>query len=74
MMNFPQFVNAMKSSQNPMQFFAQTAQSVPQVAQVMKMMQGKSPAEFKTIVENMARERGTTLEQVIADMGFTLNK
>ncbi len=73
-MNFPQFVNAMKSSQNPMQFFAQTARSVPQVAQVMKMMQGKTPAEFKSIVENMARERGTTLEQVITDMGFTVNK
>lgn len=74
MMNFPQFVNAMKSSQNPMQFFAQTARSVPQVAQVMRMMQGKSPAEFKAIVENMAKERGTTLERIIADMGFTLNK
>lgn len=74
MMNFPQFVNAMKSSQNPMQFFVQTARSVPQVAQVMKMMQGKSTAEFKSIVENMAHERGTTLEQVIADMGFKLNK
>lgn len=70
MFNFQQFAMAVMASSNPMQLLAQAAQSNPQVAQVMRLRQGKTPEEFRAFVENMAKERGTTLEQVIAGMGL----
>lgn len=74
MFNLNQFATAVKASNNPMQLFNQAARSNPQVAQVMRLMQGKSPAEFRQVVENMAKERGTTLEQVVNQMGLKLPK
>lgn len=74
MFNFNHFANAVKASGNPMQMFALAARSNPQVAQVLNLMQGKSPAEFRQVVENMAKERGTTLEQVVSQMGLRLPK
>lgn len=70
-MNMMQFITAVKSSRNPMQIFEQAARTNPQVMQVMRLMQGKSPEEFRMIVENMAKERGTTLDRVISEMGLT---
>ena len=74
MFNFNQFVSNVKTSANPMQVFGLAARNNPQVAQVMRLMQGKTPAEFRQVVENMAKERGTTLEQVVNKMGLRLPK
>lgn len=74
MFNFQQFAAAVIASGDPMQVLAQAARTNPQVAQVMKLRQGKSPEEFRVFVENMAKERGTTLEQVVSQMGLKLPK
>lgn len=73
MFNFQQFAAAVRASSNPMQVFAQAAKTNPQVAQVLRLMQGKSAEEFREVVENMARERGTTLNEIIKNMGLKRN-
>ena len=73
-MNFIQLAQMISRSQNPMQAFYQAASRIPQGQQVLRMMQGKSPEQFKGILENMAKEQGTTIEQVLGNMGFKLNR
>lgn len=55
-----------------MQLIAQMASRNPQAAQVLHMMQGKTPQQLRTMAENMARERGTSLEQVVSQLGIPL--
>ncbi len=73
-MNLMQLAQMIRRAPNPNQAFYQMISQYPQGQQVLMLMQGKSPDQFKGVLENMARERGTTLEQIITGMGFTLNK
>lgn len=61
-----------RSGGNPMQMLQSMANQNPQAAQIMKMLNGKSPAQLKQMAENMARERGTTVEDVARSLGFTI--
>lgn len=69
-MNILQLATAMRQAQNPMQLFTQAARQTPQGMQVLKLMEGKTPEQFRATLENMARERGTTLDNVIASLGL----
>lgn len=73
-MNFMQLAQMISRSQNPMQMFYQVVSQYPQGQQVLNLMRGKTPEQFKGVLENMAKERGTTIEQVLGNMGFKLNK
>lgn len=57
---------------DPSAALMQMARSNPQVNQVMTMLNGKTPAQQKTIAENMARERGLNLEDVMRQMGLQI--
>jgi hypothetical protein len=46
------------------------AQQNPQVAQALQMMQGKSPQQLQQMAQNMARERGVDLNQMLRQMGI----
>lgn len=74
MMNNPmmQMLSMIRSGKNPQQFLMQMAQSNPQVRQVMQMMNGKSPAELRQMADNIAAERGTTVEDVARQLGITI--
>lgn len=48
------------------------AQQHPQVQQALKMLSGKSPAELEQIARNMAKERGTTIEDVARSLGVQI--
>lgn len=37
----------------------------PRAAQANRIIQGKSPAQLRQIAENMARERGMDLNQIL---------
>lgn len=69
-MNIMQLVSAMRNGGNPMQMLQQMAASDPMAAQAMQMMQGKSPAELRQMATNMCRERGTTPEAVMQQLGL----
>lgn len=74
MMNNPmmQLVSMMQRGVNPQQLLMSMAQNNPQVRQVMQMMQGKSPAELQQMAQNMAAQRGTTVEDIARQLGITI--
>lgn len=63
-----------RNGKNPMQVFQSMAMQNPQMAQAMKMIQGKNPQQLRTVAENMAKERGINLEQMAQSMGLQLPK
>lgn len=74
MMNNPmiQMVSMLRSGKDPRQFLMQMAQNNPQVRQVMQMMQGKSQEELRRMADNIAAERGTTVEDVVRQLGIMI--
>lgn len=67
-----QLVSLMKSGGNPQQLLMNMAQNNPQVQQVMQMVQGKSHAELRQMAQNIAAQRGTTIEDVARQLGITI--
>lgn len=63
-------VNAAKNGGNPMQLIGQMAGADPQMRQVMQMLNGKSPKQLEQMARNMAKERGTSVENVIRQLGL----
>ena len=57
-----------------MQMIRQMAGKDPRAAQAMQMMSGKNPAQLRQIAENMARERGMSLNDMASQMGFQKNR
>lgn len=53
-----------------MQMMQQQAMRNPQVKNALSMLQGKSTQELQQMAMNMCRERNTTPEQVLRQMGF----
>ena len=53
-----------------MQLAQQQAMRDPKMRNALTMIQGKSPQELQTMAMNMCRERQTTPEQVLKDLGF----
>lgn len=73
-MNLMQLAQMISRAPNPNQAFFRMISQHPQGQQVLNLMRGKSPEQFRGVLENMARERGTTIEQVLGNMGFRINK
>ena len=63
-------VQAMQKGQNPMALMQSMAQQNPQVAQALQMVQGRSPQQLQQMAQNMARERGIDLNQMLRQMGI----
>lgn len=76
-MNMNPFAMAVQMAQagkNPMSMIQKALGGNPQMDQAMRMIQGKNPQELRTTAENMAKERGISLEQLAQGMGLTLPK
>lgn len=73
-MNMMQLLQMMQSGGNPMMMLQQMMGSDPRAAQVMKMMGGKSPAQLRQMAQNMAQQRGMSLDQIAGQFGLTLPK
>lgn len=65
-------LNAARSGVNTNALFQQLAANNPQVQQIYRLMRNKSPAELEQLARNMARERGTTIEDVARGLGITI--
>lgn len=72
MMNNPLMglVNLARNGGNLMMLMQQMAGQNPQMQQAMSMIQGKTPEQLKQMAENMAKERGMTVEQVAKNIGL----
>ena len=73
-MNNPiaQMAKLLQSGKNPYAILDAMVQSNPQVSQIRKMMEGKSPAQLEQMARNMAKERGTTIEDVARSLGISI--
>lgn len=71
-MNNPlmQIMGLLQSGKNPNAILQTMAMNNPQVRQVMQMMRGKSPEQLRQIANNMAAERGTTVEDIARQLGI----
>lgn len=65
-----QIMQMMQGGQNPIAILDMLSGVSPQVRQVRDMMRGKSPAELEQMARNMARERGTTIEDIARSLGI----
>lgn len=57
-------------SGNPTTLLEQIARQNPAMRQAMDMTRGKTPQEVRQIADNMARQRGTTVEDILRRIGF----
>ncbi len=72
MMNNPVMglINLARSGGNPMALMQQMVGQNPRMQQAYSMVQGKTPEQLKQMAENMAKERGMTVEQVAKNIGL----
>lgn len=69
-----QALSMMRGGGNPMGLVQQMIGQNPRMGQAMQMIQGKNQNQLRKIAENMARERGTTLEEIAKQCGLELPK
>lgn len=70
MYSMAQLMQLMRRGGDPRQMLQQMAGNDPRAAQAFQMLNGKSPAELRAMAENMCRERGTTPEAVMRQLGI----
>ena len=63
-------VQAMRNGGNPMQMIQQMAGQNPQINQAYQLMQGKRPQQLQMMAQNMARERGIDINQMLRELGI----
>ena len=63
-------VQMMQGGRDPMQLVQQMAGSNPQMAQFMRMIQGKGSGDLQKMAENLARERGVSINDVARSLGL----
>ena len=61
------------SGMSPMQYLQQRMGQNPQIAQAVNPIQGKTPEQLHQIADNMAKQRGTTVEEIAQQYGIPLN-
>lgn len=61
-----------QSGGNPMNLLSQMGG--PQAQEAMRLINGKNPAQLRQLAEQMAAERGTTIEAIAQGLGLTLPK
>lgn len=74
MINMMQLMQMMQAGGNPMMMLQQMMGQDPRAMQAMRMLNGKSPAQLQKMVQNMAQQRGMSVEQLAAQFGLTLPK
>lgn len=67
-----QMMALLQAGQNPNAILRMLAQNNPQVRQVMQMFSGKSPQQLQMMAQNMAAERGTSIEDVARQLGIQI--
>lgn len=66
-------MQASMSGMTPMQYLQQRMGQNPQIAQAMNLIQGKTPEQLHKIADNMAKQRGTTVEEIARQYGLPMN-
>lgn len=74
LMNNPilQLMGLLQSGRSPSAIVQTMAQSNPQARQIVQMLNGKTPQQLEQMARNMAKERGTTIEDIARSMGIQI--
>lgn len=59
---------------SPIRYLQQRMGQNPQIAQAMNLIQGKTPEQLHQIADNMAKQRGTTVEEIARQYGLSINQ
>ena len=72
MTNNPIFnlISLARTGANPMMLMQQMAGRDPRAQHALKMVQGKTTDQLRQMAENMAKERGTTVEEIAKGLGL----
>lgn len=70
MNNLGSLISMARNGGDPISMIRQMAGQNPMMAQAMKIIDGKSPAQLQEIATNMAAARGTTVEAIARDLGL----
>ena len=72
MMNNPvaQLMNVIRTGGDPQALLNSMASRDPQIKQAVQMMSGKTSAQLQQMAQNMARERGISLNDVMRQFGI----
>lgn len=65
-----QIINVVRGNGDPSAVIRQAVQNHPQRDQIQKIVAGKSDADLYRTAENMCRECGTNIDQVLAQFGI----
>ena len=63
-------IQAARGGGNPMQVLGQLAGNNPIMSMGMQMVRGKNPQQLRQMAENMARQRGVNVEDIINSLGL----
>ena len=63
-------IQAARGGGDPMQVIGQMAGGNPVMQMGMQMMRGKNPQQLRQMAENMARQRGVNVEDIINTLGL----
>lgn len=66
-----QLINAMRGGGNPDALVQQLLNNHPQRDQLQQIIGGKSPDQLMRIAENMCKERGTSIDNVLQQFGIS---
>lgn len=66
-------LQAAMGGMNPYAYLQQMASRDPMIAQALNLIQGKSPEQLHQIADNMAKQRGTTVEEITRQYGLPIN-
>lgn len=67
-----QLIGMARQGKDPRQMVRQLAMRDPRAAQVEKILGGKSAAQQREIVQNMASERGIDLNDLARSLGISI--
>ena len=63
-------ISLARTGGNPMTLMQQMAGRDPLAQQALKMVQGKTPDQLRQMAENMAKERGMTVDEIAKGLGL----
>ena len=65
-----QLASIARNGGNAIQMLQRMAAQNPQAAQAINLIQGKTPQQLQQIATNMAKERGTTPQEIARSLGL----
>ena len=70
MLDLRQLVGMARQGNDPRQMIMRAAQNDPRMAMAMRMMEGKNAAQLQQMAQNMARERGLSVQDIARQLGI----